>query len=622
MLNTATSSSVTTTTQQKVVTTTAPVNVVARFPHTTAKSRVPVSSNARVTAPRLVAQAEKNSGQSAVPRSSTSHTTAVVTVTRGTTKIITTTATQTFAAKLTETTTSQLMVTVSQGLPASKPRSSASLNVQTNIGPVSPQNQPSTSMTMSSPKHHRPAPSGSAPPNVQHFSGSSKVVFPNVASQNVVVKTSEHTPTMNQQCTVSPSLTQAPIDDGLGNHTGSIQAAQEYSLFNSKTMAQQSMWRAENESQKAINFAAVTGGNNSNSTSNQINIPPPFIEEQPQVDASKAPGYRGTAVCSPVSSKTSSNSTTPPNMPLSSSSYQPFSEQKPLPPIGSNILHNRAVSQPNPNELSSSHFYSNTDLPSRSVHIAHNDGGLYKTNFNEGNAMLNDTQPIMQFHQGNSLQHLNFSQSQQQLNQSSVSMSRLNPKAPDFSSTMHNIPPKPSPIYNGYQVNNQNSSGMYPMGKNVLHNYNRTPVPSNNRWVMPMEQTFNQPNDLITGISGMTLHNLARVAAGTEMLHENGGELVVNNNSPAMSPNLPGPHQMHANDGGHYIEDRKPQPIGTERARKSYNASDWMLNNDAKMMVNNRPWVGSGGNLDRMNLQRSQMYDNFQPMIGAYLVRF
>lgn len=34
------------------------------------------------------------------------------------------------------------------------------------------------------------------------------------------------------------------------------------------------------------------------------------------MDASKAPGYRGTTVCSPVSSKTSSNSTTPPSLPL------------------------------------------------------------------------------------------------------------------------------------------------------------------------------------------------------------------------------------------------------------------------------------------------------------------
>ena len=42
-----------------------------------------------------------------------------------------------------------------------------------------------------------------------------------------------------------------------------------------------------------------------------------------QVDAAKAPGYRGTAVCSPVSSKTSSNTTTPPTLPLApGSSFQ------------------------------------------------------------------------------------------------------------------------------------------------------------------------------------------------------------------------------------------------------------------------------------------------------------
>lgn len=515
------------------------------------------------------------------------------------------------------------MVSVSQGVPVSKQRSSTTLTVQQNIGPVSPQTQ-STGTTVSSPKHHRPAPSGSAPPNIQLFS-TGKIGFQNSPQQNLSTKTTEHNSNINQQSNPNAITSQVStvIDDNITNHSTTVQTTQEYSLFNSKTMAQQSMWRPENESQKPINFAAVTGGNNNNSN-NQINIPPQFIDEQPQqVDASKAPGYRGTAVCSPVSSKTSSNSTTPPNMPLSST-YQAFPEQKPLPPIGSTIY---SRNQSNPNELSSTHYYANTDLPSRSVHMAHTDGGLYKsgvTNYNENNAVLNmssnDTQPIMQYHQGNTLQHLNFSQSQQPLTQPVVSVSRLNPKAPDFSSTLHTMPTKSHQIYNGYQVNNQSNSGIYPIAKPVLNNYARTPVAPTNRWLMPMQQPFTQPNELISSMSGMTLHNIGRVS-GADMLHENGGELVVSNNSPAMSPSLPGPHQMHSNEGNHYLEDRKPQPIGTERARKSYNPTpDWMLNNDPKMMVTNRPWVGSGGNLDRMSLQRNQVYENFNHMIDSYQV--
>lgn len=622
---TSSSSIVTTTIQQKPLTTTAPISVISRFPNMTIKTRGPISSNTRISAPpRLIAQAEKNSVPPIMPRNPTSNTTAVLTLTRGTTKVITTTATQTFAAKLTETTTSQLMVTVSQGVSVTKPRISTNLNVhQQNVGPISPQNQQATIITSSSPKHHRPAPSGSAPPNIQHYSNPGKIGFQNPAAQTTIPKASEHSSNIIQQSNVNPMTSQvnATVDDNLTNHAATVQTTQEYSLFNSKSMAQQSMWRPENESQKPINFAAVTGGNNTNSN-NQINIPPQFIDEQPQqVDASKAPGYRGTAVCSPVSSKTSSNSTTPPNMPLSSS-YQAFPEQKPLPPIGSTI-YNRTVSQANPNDLASTHYYTNTDLSSRSVHMTHADNGLYKTgvaNYNDNNAMLNmssnDNQPMMQYHQGNTLQHLTFTQSQQPLTQPVVSMSRLNPKAPDFSSNMHTMPTKGPQIYNGY---NQNTSNIYPMNKPVLNNYARTPVAAPaNRWVMPM-QPFTQPNELISGMSGMTLHNIGRVNA-SDMLHENGGELVVTNNSPAMSPNISVPHQIHANEGNHYLEDRKPQPIGTERARKSYNPTpEWLLNNESKMMVNR--WVGSGGNLDRISMPRTpQLYDNFNQMIDSFQV--
>lgn len=606
--------------------------MISRFPNTTVKTRGPINSNTRVTAPpRLVAQAEKNLIPSTIQRNPTSNTTAVVTVTRGTTKVITTTATQTFAAKLTETTTSQLMVTVSQGITVTKPRTSTNLNVQQqNVGPISPQNHQTTIVTISSPKHHRPAPSGSAPPNSQHFSNPGKISFQNSAAQTALPKTSEHNSNLIQQTNVNPITSQVntSVDDNLISHPSTVQTTQEYSLFNSKTMAQQSMWRPENESQKPINFAAVTGGNNT-STGNQINIPSQFIDEQPQqVDASKAPGYRGTAVCSPVSSKTSSNSTTPPNMPLSSA-YQAFPEQKPLPPIGSTI-YNRAVSQANANDLSSTHFYTNTDLSSRSVHMTHADNGLYKSNvsnYNDNNAMLNmsgnDNQPMMQYHQGNTLQHLNYTQSQQPLAQPVVSMSRLNPKAPDFSSNMHTMPAKGPQLYNGY---NQNTNSIYPMNKPVMNSYARTPVaappPPTNRWVMSMP--FTQSNELISGMSGMTLHNMSRVT-GNDMLHENGGELVVSNNSPAMSPNINVPHQMHSNDGNLYLEDRKPQPIGTERARKTFcnanavNTQDWLLNNDPKMMVNR--WVGSGGNLDRISIPRTpQFYDNLNQMMDSFQV--
>lgn len=90
---------------------------MGKFLPTSVKSRGPTATTTtRITAPRLVAQAEKNAQQAAV-RNLTTHTTTIVTSSnRGATKVITTTATQTFAAKLTEASTSQIVVSVSQGM--------------------------------------------------------------------------------------------------------------------------------------------------------------------------------------------------------------------------------------------------------------------------------------------------------------------------------------------------------------------------------------------------------------------------------------------------------------------------------------------------------------------------
>lgn len=597
----------------------------------------------RGTAPRLITQTEKKVAalaQQAAVRNMTSHTTTVVTVTRGTTKVITTTATQTFAAKLTETTTSQLMVTVSQEMAVNKPRSTTLSIPSSTVGPISPQLSQSFKLHQTSPKHHRPVPPGSAPPNMQHFQAPCKMPFPNSVTQGVLSNTTEHNVNLGQQRSTTPINSSAnqnlPLDEVINvQGSSSIQTPQEYSLFNTKPMAQQSMWR-ENESQKAINFAAVTGGGNT-----QASVPPTFIEQEPpQVDASKAPGYRGTAVCSPVSSKTSSNSTTPPNMPLTAApGYQTFSEPKsqPLPPIGSTIMHNRPPSQTNQNDLAP-HYYSGSEHPSRSIqHLTHSDTNLYKsgvTSFSENNPMLtmssNDGQPLLQaFHPSNSLQHINYSQSQA-LPQPAVSVSRLNPKAPDFSSSMHTITTKQGPqIYNGYQMGNQSNNGcMYPIGKPLVNNFPRTALPNpQSRWLMQM-QHFTPQNEIISGMAGMTLHNLAR-ATGGEIL-ENGADLGVVNNSPAMSPNLSGPHTLHPNEASHYMEERKPQPIGTERARKTFNPiqDNWMLNSDSKMMMN-RSWVGGagggggGGNMERISMQRNQIYDDFSPHImdSSYQVR-
>ncbi|XP_031335923.1 ankyrin repeat domain-containing protein 17-like isoform X2 [Photinus pyralis] len=626
-----TSSAVTTiaSTQQKSITVISSSSVMPQRSLTIIKPRgTTIATAPRVTAPRLVAQAERNAAAqlASTTKNTMSYTTAIMTTSRATTKIVTTTATQTFAAKLTESTsTSQLPTT--QSLQKSRP--SQCLNVpQGIVGAPTVQTSSTIIHGQGSPKHHRPTPTASAPPTMQHFQTTGK--FPSFATPTTQVSNicsgvemRTHSPIL-QQATLIP-VTSSHVETIQPTSISNVTTTQEYSLFNS--MAQQPTWRQETESHKPINFAAVTGGNTSQ-------VPPSkFVDNDPppQVDASKAPGYRGAAMGSPVSSKTSSNSTTPPSLPLSSASnYPTYPEQpktQPLPPIGTNIMHNRSVAQTNQHDIANSHYYPSSDLPSRSMqHLAHSDTNLYKTGstgypeqtpINMLNIPVADSQPhlLSSYHQSNSMQHLNYSQSQQQQQQQSVqisatpvSMSRLNPKAPDFS--VHTISNKPPQMYNGYAMGNNQNNSLHTMNKSSMNNYHRSAMnnPQQNRWhLLQMQQPFTpQQTELISGMAGMTLHNIAR-AAGGEIL-ENGGELNTVSNSPAMSPNLPPAHNLHPNDG-HYMEDRKqPQPIGTERARKTQNPNmdnNWMMSNDSKMMVG-RQWTGSN-NIDRYPILRNQM---------------
>ncbi|XP_044260011.1 ankyrin repeat domain-containing protein 17 isoform X12 [Tribolium madens] len=507
---TVTQPSATTTIQSKTIQTVAPsVSSSSRSSTTTVKLRgaVPVITS-RVTAPRL-----KNAvAQIAAARASAPHTTS--SSTNCPTKLITTTATQTFAAKLSETTVNQLSISIkgrNLGLPV------------TTAGPISPQSIPhSSTNTVTSPKHNRPTPTASAPPNMQHYQSPGKgQIFGNAPPSNVTVPVSE-------AARSTTPLTHNIQDEGL-------QTPSQYSLFTSD----QPMWRREHESQKN-NYSSVASGTNTQNV-----IPTKFIDQDPPqiVDVSKAPGYRGGTVCSPVSSKTSSNSTTPPNI-SASSSFQVYPEPaktQPLPPIGSNI-------RPQPTSQNDN-FYSEFFKPGNIPH------------------MLNDTQLLQSYPK-----NLNYPQPNMPL----ASVSRLNPKAPDFSSTVYNAMPKQPQMYNGFIPNN---NALYSGNKGV-DSYHRS------RWpLMQMQQPFTQQqSELISGMAtGMTLQTLARVT-GSEVL-ENGPDLGMVNHSPNMSPNLPGMQ-------GEYCEDRKqPQPIGTERRKYPNMDGCWMYGNE-KRWPNNEYGVG------------------------------
>lgn len=225
------------------------------------------------------------------------------------------------------------------------------------------------------------------------------------------------------------------------------------------------------------------------------------------------------------------------------------------------------------------------------------------------------------YHPSNSMKNLPYAQSQQA---NIANSSRLNPKAPDFSSTVYNaIPPKQTPqMYNGFPMPNQTNVQIYTGAKPTVDSYQRT---SQNRWplmqIQPPPLTQHQ-SELISGMAtGMTLHSLAR-ATGSEIL-ENGPDMGMVNHSPNMSPNLQGVHNMHQPDPGLYIEDRKqPQPIGTERGRKMYPNSDlggppWMFGNESKPPPR---WTNTS---EHFNLNRAQVYSEDLPhYIDAFQVRY
>lgn len=145
---------------------------------------------------------------------------------------------------------------------------------QPSTGPVSPQAPPQSAVNVQgSPKHHRPAPTSSAPPNMQHYAApNGKIPFTNPGNIQTSTTTSnntDHGPILVGQPRSATPVVQQPIgpvssavEEVLSQNN--VTTPQEYSLFNS--VVQQPMWRPENESQKPVNFAAVTGKNIFNSS--------------------------------------------------------------------------------------------------------------------------------------------------------------------------------------------------------------------------------------------------------------------------------------------------------------------------------------------------------------------
>uniref|UniRef100_A0A6P7GGN1 Ankyrin repeat domain-containing protein 17-like n=1 Tax=Diabrotica virgifera virgifera TaxID=50390 RepID=A0A6P7GGN1_DIAVI len=521
------SSSTTSVTHAKVTQTTATATIATnRFSTTTAAK--PRTTNTtvqvRATAPRLVAQAEKNAAaqaQNQSVRTSISHPTSVSSRLPMTSKVITSSINQTFAAKLTETSSSgQLMINTSHSVPS---KVSRVLVVPQSIpGPVSPQLPSSSSAnTQSSPNRNaRPPPTASAPPNMQHFQSPGKVapMFSATAHNNTAPQM-EPMPNNIRSSTPNGALhlsfTRQACSKRRGRLDGWCDVFERVASYSTALTQQQPS--AFPLKEQATVFNSLNGtkieeyllaiGNNVN---------PKNI-----LFCSRISGNR---ICMYLSSKAIVDEFMKQHRRIITNYQEQTKAQNPLPPIGSNVAHNRPpVSQNNPGIFDELFKHGGNNIPNM-LNLA-NDSHLLQSSYNP-------------------MPNLNFSQ-QQQHQQQTASMSRLNPKAPEYSS--YNIQQnKPAPhMYNGYQ-NNMYMPKQQQQQQGV-DNYHRTPgggvgglSSSQNRIWMQMQPPFTpqQQSELISGIAGMTLQNIAKFTnAGNEVL-ENGGELGIVNNSPNISPNL------------------------------------------------------------------------------------
>ncbi|XP_026474601.1 ankyrin repeat domain-containing protein 17-like isoform X4 [Ctenocephalides felis] len=428
----------------------------------------------------------------------------------------------------------------------------------------------------------------------------------------------------------------------------------EYTLF--KETPQQSMWNTETSNK--VNFSVVNGSSSSQASGNK------YESNTPQVDISKAPGYRGTAVSSPVGSKTSSNSTTPPCLPnlpqnapqgfgqfsndlqsqIKSQVIQPMtglavarptsnnmslsvtvgpngsgnpgtthSSAPPTPlgsmlgvqsiPIGqpiesSGIGHSSVrLDQLNMQTNRQSLFADQRPMSTSRTHQHHSSGGMASPAFDDASHLLS-------YHHtsGAQNQHCN----------TTVTMSRLNPRASAFSSTnshtLKQLQSQPLPtaqsqasacqnqmMFNNTPLYHQNPNTLLPQHtsssqipytqKSSMQLYNQVPRPNPtgmnggftpNRWPF---MSVPYPGDLGTlGTNQSNASGFCHLSSLTNIGHsqdivglENGG--LVTMNMPSMSPI----NQSALN--GATMEDRKiPRPIGTERAWKFSNHSNAACN--------------------------------------------
>lgn len=301
---------------------------------------------------------------------------------------------------------------------------------------------------------------------------------------------------------------------------------------------------------------------------------------------------------------------------------------------------------------SAAHVISSTSQPALDVNLfkaANNSGGNYEhPNVNSSllKMMPNESNAghsLLPFHPHMQSFAQTIAPSASVIN-TTVSMSRLNPRAPDFSSSLHlsNKPQVtmfnaaagsaglhpanmfaatvPAPPPSAIQSNNLAMLGNYPLGKyqaparaTPATNAGISTTAQTTRWPFATPHTSYPPHqDPMIGQMGFS-NQLANIGGqsggGIDLITlENGG-------SPAISPSSPA--QVAQEMSQLKIEDRKvPRPIGTERAWKNYSAAGgmgpggdadsiggWMVNE--KQQLPTWPNCNLAPNIDRHQMFRS-----------------
>jgi len=408
------------------------------------------------------------------------------------------------------------------------------------------------------------------------------------------------------------------------------------------------------------------------------------------VDASKAPGYRGTTMCSPVSSKQGTTSNASNNVignvvsvhnnPMQPAQFQSSTNysEHPLPnkPPGSLAVARPVIPQQNidmgtsmaaqfnrpavfQGDLTSrnatthqpAHVISSTSQPALDVGLfkAANSGGGYEhPNVNSSllkmvpNESQGSSHPLLPYHPHMQSFAQTIAPSPSVIN-TTVSMSRLNPRAPDFSSSLHlaskpqvtmfnavaaaaagsglhpaNMfaPTVPAPPPSAIQSNNLAMLGNFPLGKYQAPSRATSAVNTcisttaqSTRWpfAAPAPHSNYPPHqDPMISQIGFSSH-LANIGAqpgsGIDLITslENGG-------SPTISPSSP---QVAQEMNQLKLEDRKvPRPIGTERAWKNYAAAGMGPGGDADSInwMLNEKLVGSWASNLAPSIDRHQMF--------------